>query len=215
MVVGFRVAGLKASALVTEPGRVAGTKVPHARGPKALLAARARSRKSTSMIRVFSVAAAVAAVAVGTAPSAGADPYDQLRGLLPAGYGSDSCKPAQPDFLGEGALAGLNCRDNSLPGGPTYALYELFANPNALANQFQNDVSARHPHPIPCPGGQPSPGSWHDNSTPDKTAGSILCGRLEGGPDVAVEWTNESKLLLALASGPDVANLYYWWTANR
>ncbi|WP_310781646.1 hypothetical protein [Mycobacterium sp. Z3061] len=172
---------------------------------------------STSRIRAWCAAAAVTATAkaVVAAPPAGAEPLDELRRLLPAGYGPDSCEPAQPGFLGEGALAGLNCRDNSLPGGPAYAQYELFADRNMLGGQFQHDVNARHPQPVPCPGGRPSPGSWHDDRTPNQSFGSVLCGRLEGGPDLAVEWTNESNLVLALASGPDLANLYDWWTASR
>ena len=68
--------------------------------------------------------------------------------------------------------ASLDCAENSLPGGPTSAFYELFANPDALADQFQTDVSAKHPHPLPCPEGQPLPGSWHDDSSPNTTAGS-------------------------------------------
>lgn len=167
------------------------------------------------MIRVAFVAIAVAAIAVGTAPPVSAEPEDHLRRLLPEGYAFDSCQPAGSDLLGDGALAGLSCKDNSLPGGPTYGFYELFASPHQLADQFQRDVSARHPSPVPCPGGQFSPGLWHDDSTPNGAAGSILCGRLEGGSDVAVEWTDESKLVLGLASGPDLSRLYDWWTANR
>lgn len=167
------------------------------------------------MIRAPFVALAVAAIVLGAAPRASADPYDQLMGLLPGGYGSDSCKPAELDYPPPGALAALQCRDNSLPGGPTYAFYQLFADPNSLAAQFGNDVSARHPRPLQCPGGQPSPGSWQYGNTPNETAGSILCGRAEGGDDVAVEWTENSGPLLALANGPDLVSLYDWWRLNR
>ncbi|EUA04466.1 kinase domain protein [Mycobacterium kansasii 824] len=56
---------------------------------------------------------------------------------------------------------------------------------------------------------------WGYDSAPNTTAGSTLCGRVEGGDDVAVEWTKDRDLLLALASGPDLAGLYNWWKANR
>ena len=46
------------------------------------------------MIRALLAAAAVAAAAICAVPTASADPYDQLRGLVPAGYGPDSCRPA-------------------------------------------------------------------------------------------------------------------------
>ena len=117
--------------------------------------------------------------------------------------------------LPPGAVAALECRDNSLPGGPAYAFYELFAYPNLLADQFGRDVSSKHPHPLPCPGGQPSPGPWHYDSTQNVTAGQIECGRAEGGDDAAVLWTKDSDLLLALASGPNLASLYEWWRVNR
>ncbi|KZS73312.1 hypothetical protein A4G29_21370 [Mycobacterium kansasii] len=165
-------------------------------------------------MRALSVVAVVAAVAVGLTPAATADSADQLRGLLPAGYRSDSCTPER-DHLPPGALAALTCRDNALPGGTEYAYYELYADTATLAAQFLRDVSARHPHPVPCPDRQPSPGPWVYDSAPNTTAGSILCGRVEGGDDVAVEWTKDRDLLLALASGPDLAGLYNWWKANR
>lgn len=167
------------------------------------------------MIRALSGAVVLGAIAVCWAPAAVADYYDQLRSLLPAGYGSGSCAPAEPGFVAPGDVAALTCRANSRPGGPGYARYELFQDPAMLAVQFQRDVSARHPYPVPCPGGQPSPGHWMYESTPDTTAGSILCGRVEGGDDVAVEWTKDRELLLALASGPDLTGLYDWWRTNR
>ena len=95
------------------------------------------------------------------------------------------------------------------------AFYELFASPDALTNQFQTDVSVKHPHPVPCPEGQPSPGSWHYDSSPNKPAGSVLCGSVEGGDDFAIEWTRDSGPLLALADGPDLTSMYDWWTTNR
>lgn len=86
----------------------------------------------SSMLRAIRVAAAIIAAAIAAAPPAGADPLADLMKILPAGYGSNSCKPAES----KAALAAVNCRDNSLPGGPTYATYSLFGDYNGMHDAF-------------------------------------------------------------------------------
>jgi len=96
-------------------------------------------------IRPLSVAGAVATIAIGAAPTAGAGPEEQLRSVLPAGYGPASCQspnnPSSPTGVPQSthALAAVECRDNSLPGGPTYAYYRLYADQNTLDSAFSGD----------------------------------------------------------------------------
>lgn len=149
-----------------------------------------------------------ASAGTGTAVAAAALSGDDARllALLPRGYASDSCKPVNPPV--ENALSTLDCTGNSEPGGPTSSRYSLFANANALARQFQltiNEDSA-----LPCPGDSgATPGTWHYNSTPNQTAGSVACGTYQGTPEVV--WTNEPQLVLGDAQGPNLDAVHQWW----
>ncbi len=179
------------------------------------------------MIRALFVALVVVVAAIGAAPTASADPENQLRGMLPAGYGPDSCQPADnPPVHGE-PLAALECWNNSMPGGPTYAYYSLHTNHDMLNDAFWNERNgSRQAYAWfePCPGwqgsGPPAPATWHHDGTPEQIAGWIVCGHVygpvHGDPNAkAVMWTRDSDLLLSVAEGPDLAGLYDWWKQNR
>jgi serine/threonine-protein kinase len=144
----------------------------------------------------------------GTAVAAAALSGDDARllALLPRGYASDSCKPVNPPV--ENALSTLDCTGNSEPGGPTSSRYSLFANTNALARQFQ--LTVNEDTALPCPGDSgATPGTWHYNSTPNQTAGSVACGTYQGTPEVV--WTNEPQLVLGDAQGPNLDAVHQWW----
>lgn len=130
----------------------------------------------------------------------------RLLALLPRGYASDSCTPADPPV--EDALSTLDCRGNSQPGGPTSSRYSLFADTAALARQFQ--LTINEDQAVTCPGESgPTPTTWHYNSTPNETAGSVACGTYKGTPDLV--WTNEPQLVLGDAQGPDLEAIHQWW----
>lgn len=151
-----------------------------------------------SMLRAMCVAAAIAVAAIGAPPPAGADPLSDLLDLLPAGYGSHSCTPADSTD----ALAAVNCRDNSLPGGPTYATYWLFGDYSAMHDAFTAYVNGTGWSPATCPGTQSSDATAVVGS--DGTQyGLIACGRGTGPDwqvrDGTVAWTRDADHFLGVA----------------
>jgi hypothetical protein len=124
-------------------------------------------------------------------------------------------------------LAALECRDNSLPGGPTYAYYGLYADRDALNDAFSSQhQGSRQAYWWfePCPGSGASipapPMPWYDDSAPNEIAGWVACGRVNGpvhgDPNArSIMWTSNSDLLLGIAEGPDLASLYDWWKQIR
>jgi hypothetical protein len=149
------------------------------------------------MIRSLFAAAAIAVAAVGAAPPVSADPLADLMGMLPAGYSSDSCKPAYPTE----ALAAVNCWDNSLPGGPTYATYWLFGDYKAMYDAFTAYLNSPGWAAATCPGmhsSDPIPAVGSDGTQ----YGSIACGRgTTPSPvrDGAVAWTRDADRFLGVA----------------
>lgn len=174
--------------------------------------------KMTPMLRAACIATAVVVAAIGAAPPAGADPAADLERMLPTGYDSDSCEPADAPQ----ALAAVNCRDNSLPGGPTSATYWLFSDHEAMRTAFTAYVSGPDWAPAVCPGKQ--------SSDPTAVVGSdgiqdglIACGRGTGPDwqdrDGAVAWTRDADHFLGVAyvgyqGQAYPAGLFEWVTAQ-
>ncbi|CAN5887203.1 hypothetical protein BH10ACT9_BH10ACT9_35270 [soil metagenome] len=127
----------------------------------------------------------------------------RLLGAVPGGY--ESCDPLRPPV--SGALASVDCGQNSLPGGPQSARYSLFPTVDALDEGFRaatdEDVLQ------PCPNGSDSPGTWDYDSTPGSVEGSVACGTFEGTADIM--WTKNSDLMLGVAQGGDLDGLHQWW----
>ena len=140
------------------------------------------------------------------------DPKSKLLSSLPSGYASGVCTPTtpKPNSIWVNALAMVDCGQNSQPGGPSRAVYGLFANPGALKQAFDDDIGAGQL--MDCPGGSSSPGGWHFDQTPDVTAGMIACGTYKNHPNIT--WTNESKLMLSDVFGDPatIEDLHTWWT---
>lgn len=169
------------------------------------------------MIGRLLVVAAVAAIAIGAAPAASADPVADLFAMLPPGYGEGSCHPAEGTLTESGALAMAECSNNSLPGGPNSARYTLFSDVSAMNSVFADLYRSHHFKAGSCPGMTASPASWTGRNA---AGGSIACGAVEGDL-AAVVWTNDSGPLVALATGgsevnsmpgPDVNGLWQWWS---
>jgi len=139
------------------------------------------------------------------------DPQSKLMAALPSGYASGVCKPTtpKPNSVWVNVVAMVDCGQNSQTGGPSRAIYGLFANPSALKQAFDDDISAGQL--MNCPGEGPSPNGWHYNQTPDVTAGQIACGTYKDHPNVI--WTNDAKLLLADVFGDPatIEDLHTWW----
>lgn len=118
--------------------------------------------------------------------------------LLPAGYGSDSCKPV----AAPGALVAVSCGGNALPGGPTSATYWLFGDHAAVDQAFTAYVRSPEWAAAICPGKHSSDPTAVVTS--DGTQyGSIACGRGTGSDwpdrDGAVAWTQDADHLLGVA----------------
>ena len=140
------------------------------------------------------------------------NPQSKLLGMLPAGYPSGACTPATPkaNSIWVNALAMVDCDQNTNQGGPSRAVYGLFANPDVLKKAFDDDVAAVQL--LNCPGAGASPDGWHHDSTPTVTAGMIACGTYKNHPNVI--WTNEARLMLCDVYGdpPAIEDLHTWWT---
>jgi serine/threonine kinase PknH len=139
------------------------------------------------------------------------DPQSKLLSVLPAGYPTGTCTPTTPktDSIWVNAVAMVDCDQNTSPGGPSRAVYGLFANADVLKKAFDDDVSAVQL--MNCPDGGPSPDSWHYDKTPTVVAGMIACGTYKDHPNLI--WSNQSKLVLSDVFGdpPTIDELHTWW----
>ncbi|KAZ09327.1 hypothetical protein AN90_04056, partial [Mycobacterium tuberculosis M1384] len=144
-----------------------------------------------------------------TAPAS--DPQTRLLSMLPSGYPTGTCKPTtpKPNSIWVNAVAMVDCGQNTNQGGPSRAIYGLFANPDKLKQAFNDDIAAVEL--MNCPGEGPSPDGWHYNQTPDVTAGMIACGTYKNRPNVI--WSNEAKLTLSDVFGDPatIEDLHNWW----
>jgi serine/threonine-protein kinase len=132
-------------------------------------------------------------------------PLQRLYQVLPRVYTSNNCSPA--DSPNHQALATVECKKTSDPGSPTYAAFSLYPNAAALDKAFQDGVS--EDAVTPCPQGGDSPGIWHTEGAPKVSAGSVLCGTYNKGPDLL--WTQNKDLLIGDIQGPDLDALYRFW----
>lgn len=150
------------------------------------------------MLRAPFFAAAVFVAAIGAPPAAIADPSADLIDMLPRGYSSDSCTPA----VAPEALFAVNCRDNSLPDGPTYATYWLFRDYIELYDAFTASLHSPTWAPATCPG-MPSSDPTALVGSDGSQYGSIACGRGTApdwlARDGAVAWTRDAEHFLGVA----------------
>jgi serine/threonine-protein kinase len=136
---------------------------------------------------------------------------NKLLGMLPSGYPYGACTPTtpQPDSIWNTSVAMVSCKQNTKQGGPSHAIYGLFPNLAVLKKAFDDDIAAGQL--MDCPGGGPSPDSWHYNQSPTVTAGMVACATYKNQPNVV--WTNEANLMLSDAFGdpPILDDLHAWW----
>ncbi|WP_046299932.1 serine/threonine-protein kinase [Mycobacterium sp. UM_Kg27] len=140
-----------------------------------------------------------------------AEAQARLLKLLPSGYPQDACTASAPSG---GAIAEVTCGRNTDPGGPPAATYTLFSDATALRQSFDNTVQATTV--VNCPGRIQSPGAWHRTATPDKTAGTLLCGMRQGSP--VLVWTNDTNLVIGSLrterNTPTLEQFYTWWSSH-
>lgn len=140
-----------------------------------------------------------------------AEAQARLLKLLPSGYPPDSCTSSAPTG---GAIAEVTCGRNTDLDGPPAATYALFPDATALRQSFDNTVQATTV--VTCPGRIQSPGAWHRTATPDKTAGTLLCGMRQGSP--VLVWTNDANLMIGSLrterNTPTLEQFYAWWSSH-
>jgi serine/threonine kinase PknH len=136
----------------------------------------------------------------------------KLLSMLPTGYASGVCTATtpKPGSIWVNALAMVDCGQNGGDGGPSRGVYGLFANPDVLKKAFDDDIAAVQL--ANCPGGGPSPDSWHYEKSPTVTAGMVACGTYKNHPNVI--WSNQAKLMLSDIFGdpPAIEDLHGWWS---
>lgn len=165
------------------------------------------------LVKALAIAAVIGTTSFGLASTAAAAPgspanTQKLMKSLSNGYTSATCAAA-PD-LSVDAIAVVDCKQNTLAGGPGTARYILYANPTDLANHFATITG--DDAIFPCAVGEPAPQTWHYNSTPDVSAGQVSCGTYNGTPELV--WTNTAKLMMVSSQAPDINALYTWWLTN-
>ncbi len=135
----------------------------------------------------------------------------RLLKLLPSGYPQDACTASAPTG---GAIAEVTCGRNTDLDGPPAATYALFPDATALRQSFDSTVQATTV--VNCPGRIQSPGAWHRTATPDKTAGTLLCGMRQGSP--VLVWTNDANLVIGSLrterNTPTLEQFYTWWSSH-
>jgi serine/threonine kinase PknH len=129
-----------------------------------------------------------------------------LYRLLPKDYNSKNCSPVSTP--NRQALVTLQCGQTADPHSPASASFSLYPNAAALTDAFQNGID--EDSVTPCPGGQPSPGTWATDEAPKVNAGAVVCGNYNNQPDVM--WTNDHDLLLSDIQGPDLDALFQFWS---
>lgn len=177
-----------------------------------------RGSNVNSMVRALFLVVAVAASAVGVAPTASADPTSDLMGMLPAGYSQGVCRPVEnPPPV---ALAAVDCGNNSLPGGPTHARYILYPDAGTMMIDFRSFFNTPMFREQPCPGMDSAvPTPVRDQG--GRQTGSIACGTEEdprfdqpGQGSPAVIWTKLANRFIGNAHGSDIQSLFDWVDAS-
>ncbi len=197
------VAGAAALVLVLVLGALGvwiATRKPGGTGPTA--------QPNTTPVTTTSTTTSSGSTTTTTPPG---EPQSRLLSFLPSGYASGTCTPTtpKPDSVWNGAVAMYNCGQNTNQGGPSRAVYGLFANPTMLKQAFNDDIAAVDL--MNCPGGGPSPDSWHYEKTPTVAAGMLACGTYKNRPNVI--WSNEARLMLSDVFGDPatIDELHSWW----
>ncbi|WP_162951518.1 hypothetical protein [Mycobacterium paragordonae] len=145
--------------------------------------------------------------ALGVAPRSGADPLADLMSMLPSGYSSGSCKPVGSP----GALAAVECRNNSLPGGPTFATYSLFRDYTGMYDAFTKSLKDPAWIAMSCPS-KSSPEPFAVLGSDGKPTGFFACAHGEGADwqarNGALAWTRNAEHFLGVATVRYEGQLY-------
>jgi serine/threonine kinase PknH len=160
-----------------------------------------------------SIATTTSATSSLTPSSAAPEAQNRLLKLLPTGYPPGTCEPESEPM--SGAIVSVRCGQNTDANGPTVATYGLFSDLKGLQDAFSDFTGSDTI--VKCPGDKASPGTWWHNKNPNTVLGQIACGKTKGD-EPEVMWTNQQTMVFALVSGepqgPNLDQLYNWWTSH-
>lgn len=163
----------------------------------------------TVAARLVAIAACGGAVVLSSTANSAAAPSGKLMEMLPPGFSSANCVEKQASGP---AVERVTCDQNSDTGGPSYALFLLYANSSDLASEFKTGpASGGYKVSSTCPGGKGSPAEWSEGSS--QTAGQVECAvSSEGYPTVI--WSDTSKLRVGVleGKGETIDSLFKWWS---
>ncbi|BBX62843.1 hypothetical protein MSAS_20170 [Mycobacterium saskatchewanense] len=174
-------------------------------------AATAQSSTTTAHTTTSRTATTTTTFTSPSNPSPGT--VDRLLGLLPPGYPPGSCKPQGQPM--PGSVVSVVCGPNTDPDGPSVSAYGLFSDLPGLQDAFTG--FSKSDTLVPCPGGKASPGTWWHTKDPNTVLGQLACGTYKGD-EPQVMWSNQQTMVFALVGakpqGPNLDQLYKWWTSH-
>ncbi|SFP76580.1 serine/threonine protein kinase [Geodermatophilus dictyosporus] len=145
--------------------------------------------------------------------SAGPDPEEQLRAVLPGGFDPSSC--TTQGAAGDGDLAALQCGAAEQQPGPQVAFFYLYEDGAAVDAVFVSDVTGVGLSPLSgadCPDAQ----GYRGYEGPDgELAGRVACWVDDEG-DANLAWTQddvaaEGHVVVADGGESGLADLWAWW----
>lgn len=160
----------------------------------------------THIARAVAMTALIGLTAGGlAAPAASKDDPVSVQTLmsnLPKGYTASDCQ--QLAISGNyPAVAGVSCNANHDPDGPAATSFYLFDNAARLEAQFKFDIKSFTVQAFPD--GTTGPTHWNNGSV------ALVIATDDPGTTM-LEWTNDTTLILALATPQgDVNNVYTNW----
>ena len=127
---------------------------------------------------------------------------------LPGGV----CKPTTPKpySIWVNALAMVDCGQNTNEGGPTRAVYGLFADVDALNKAFTDDIGADGSQLMNCPGEGPSPDGWHYQG-PERDRRPDRLRHLQEPAQRGLEQRAKLTLSDVFGDARTIDDLHTWW----
>ena len=164
----------------------------------------------TKALRTGATAILVCGLSCLNTNAAKADPTPDVNTLAAAmskGYNLNNCAAQAPP---NGALAMIQCGQNSDSNGPAFGQYLLFGSSSDLASSFTASIAG---DTLANCGDVKSPNVWHRGST-SEAAGQVACGTYQGTAEIT--WTTDNKNVESVIRGAngDIKPLYDWWRTN-
>lgn len=166
------------------------------------------SSPSSSSSSMSSAVLSTASASKTAAPVRDSGADQRLLGAVPPGFPPGACQAVTPAGA---ASAMVQCAATGDPAVSASVTYEQMASRTAMLSRLFAQMDALTV--VTCPGNIRSPGTWHRNATPDRTAGIVVCGMEHSTAVVA--WTTDGQALFTAIradEGTTLDQLYGWWS---